>query len=350
MSRQQRGVALITILIIVALVALIATGIASSLYLHLNRTSNVLDADQAREYARGAEAFAIQILKKSFEKDGDQVVHLKQMWAAKGMTFPLDDGVMTGDIRDMKACFNLNSLLSDAGVAPGGVNPNPGSGQPANPANVGRNGVALKPGQILFRNLVRELGLDTEVTADDLMEALTDWIDGDQNPAGPGGAEDAYYLGRPVPYRSADQLLANVSELRVVKGFTPEIVDALRPYVCALPDSDSIGINVNTLPKDKPELLMMLFKDNTLTAENARQFIDKRPEKGYKAAELSASPYLKLSDLQVPNTLLVKSDYFQIHARAIVGRGEANLDALVHKNGSEYRVLWRSFGEEQYDE
>lgn len=350
MSRAgQRGVALITILIIVALVALIATTMASNVYLQMNRTGNQLDADQAQEYARGAEEFAIQILKKSFEKDGGDRVHLKQPWAVKGMAFPIDGGVLTGEITDLKACFNLNSLLA-APAAGDGKNPAPPP-QPGQGEDMGSIGQALNPGQKVFRSLIRQLSLDTETSADNLMEALTDWIDPDQNPFGPGGAEDVNYTGLAIPYRTADQPLASITELRAIQGFTPKVYDRLRPYVCVLPDVDSFAINVNTVPEDRPELLMMMFKDNTLTAGNAREFLQKRGDKGYDQAQIDSSSLLPPKEQRrVPNGLVAKSDYFQITARAVVGQGEARLVSIVKKDGNTYRVLARSFGEEEQNE
>lgn len=342
---RPRGVALVTVLIIVALVAMIATGLASGVYLHLNRTSNLLDADQATEYARGAEEFAIQVLKKSFEKDGGERVHLKQPWAVKGMAFPIEGGVLTGEISDLKACFNLNSLLAappDDGKTP---KPPPQPGVPGDETDA--YGRPLPPGQQLYQSLVRQLALDTETTYSALREALVDWLDPDQTPAGPGGAEDVHYLGASVPYRTADQALASVTELRAVKGYTPKLYDRLRPYVCALPDVQSYALNVNTIPEDRPELLMMLYKDNTLTAQNAREFLRKRGDRGYDTQQVASSPLLPRDGLRVADSLAVKSEYFLVKARAVVGRGEARLTSVIKKDGNRYRVLSRYFGEEE---
>lgn len=363
MTRPQPGrpdgVALITVLIVVAVVALVATGMASAFFLHLNRTGNILEADQAQEYARGAEEFAIQVLKKSFEQDKN--VHLKQPWAVKGMAFPIDHGVLTGEITDLQACFNLNSLAASGNANAGG-----GGKDKNKPENVDRNeqqrrqddqnqgpderdalGQPLSSGQKIFQGLVRELRLDTEAPYQALREALSDWIDEDQNPSGPGGAEDVHYTGQRLPYRSADQLLASVTELRAVKGFGPRLYDKLRAYVCVLPDANQFALNVNTLAEERGELLVAMFKDGKLASGQAMDFLKQRPAKGYGAADLSKLP---LKDLRVANSLTTESNYFLLRARAIVGRGEARLEAVIKREGSNYRVLSRHFGEENFHE
>jgi len=51
-----------------------------------------------------------------------------------------------------------------------------------------------------------------------------------------------------TPYRAANLLMQSVDELRLVRGFTPEIVEKLRPWITALPQPTEI--NVNTASKD----------------------------------------------------------------------------------------------------
>ena len=50
-----------------------------------------------------------------------------------------------------------------------------------------------------------------------IADALTDWLDADTT-ALPLGAEDGAYAGLAQPYRTGGVMLAEVSELRAVKG------------------------------------------------------------------------------------------------------------------------------------
>lgn len=336
---SQRGIALITVLIIVALVSLIATGMSSALYMNMNRTSNLLDADQAQQYARSAEEFAIQILKKSFEKD-DKKVYLGQPWATKGMTFPIDNGVMTGEIRDLQSCFNLNSLV-----------PSKKEGEDRDSSD------EETPGQKIFKNLVREAGVQMDESPDPmaaLSDALTDWMDANQGPTGMEGAEDVYYSGLKTPYRTADQPLANIRELRAIKGFTPKVYDALKPYVCVLPSPDVLSINLNTVSSENSAVLAALFKDNGAMA--AQAILQARPEKGFDdmqavnnargtAEWVEIRPQRGQPGQSNPLAVLT-SNYFLFKAHVVLGGGEARIESIIKRDGDQYRVLSRSFGAE----
>jgi len=57
----------------------------------------------------------------------------------------------------------------------------------------------------------------------DLAAAIVDFRDSDDNPL-PYGAESAFYLGLPQPYRARNAAFTNLSELLLVRGMTPAIL------------------------------------------------------------------------------------------------------------------------------
>ena len=77
---KQRGVALIVVLLIVAMVVIIATNITSRNQLSMRRTLNLAQYDQAYWYAISAEELAKKILKQDFD-DSEGRVHKQQYWA-----------------------------------------------------------------------------------------------------------------------------------------------------------------------------------------------------------------------------------------------------------------------------
>ncbi|OGG51573.1 MAG: hypothetical protein A3F84_06420 [Candidatus Handelsmanbacteria bacterium RIFCSPLOWO2_12_FULL_64_10] len=87
--------------------------------------------------------------------------------------------------------------------------------------------------------LLRLPGVDEGVVA-----ALMDWRDQDDVPE-PGGAEAGYYQSLPQPYACKNGPLETVEELRLVRGVTPEILEAVRPYVTVYGDGK---VNLNTAP------------------------------------------------------------------------------------------------------
>ena len=111
---KSKGVALITVMLVVALAAIIATQMLARLQLQVQRTSNINLNQQAYWYAMGAEAFAKRVLFNSFEDEAEKP-HLGQFWAQGETSYPVDFGQITGEIFDLHACLNLNALKKDDG-------------------------------------------------------------------------------------------------------------------------------------------------------------------------------------------------------------------------------------------
>lgn len=191
---KQRGVALIVVLLIVAMVVIIATNITSRNQLSMRRTLNLAQYDQAYWYAISAEELAKKILKQDLD-DSEGRVHKQQYWAMSDVVFPAEYGEIAGKITDMRSCFNLNALS----VTTKDVE----NGQPKLP-------LAAKQ----YKALLVSLGMD-DFTADHLTQTLKDYIDED-TVASPYGAEDAEYEARNVPYRAANTLMNHRDRKSVV--------------------------------------------------------------------------------------------------------------------------------------
>ena len=107
--KNQRGIALITVMLIVALSAVILMQMTTRLQLQMQRTENIALNQQAYWYAMGAEAFAKRVLITSFEEN-KKITHLGQSWAQGETSYPVDFGQITGEIKDLQSCLNLNAL------------------------------------------------------------------------------------------------------------------------------------------------------------------------------------------------------------------------------------------------
>jgi len=98
----------------------------------------------------------------------------------------------------------------------------------------------------VFRRLLEILEIDPS-----LADAIVDWVDIDNTPR-VGGAESAYYESLPRAHKAKNDLFDTVEELRLVRGFTPAILETLRPFVTV---HSSGKVNLNTAPK---QILMSL--------------------------------------------------------------------------------------------
>ena len=309
MSRRphEEGVALMTVLLLVAVMSTLAVGILDDIRFSLRRTENARNVGQAQWYALGAEALAQARIRRLWELDRDRT-SLVGDWNGRPFEFPTDDGgVIRASIRDGGACFNLNSVVE------------------------GRNDLFMRRelGVEQFTALARALGL---TQGEALADSLADWIDTDSFREGRGGEDEAYAAGA-QPYRTGGVLLAEVSELRAIRGFTPEIYARLRPYVCALPTSDLSPINLNTLPVDRPELITMLTS-GAVGPDTARQILRARPADGWASApDFWILPAIARADVAdaVLDQARVNTRFFALSAEVTHVDAEVVLSALLEQ-------------------
>src|SRR3546814_4870710 len=74
--------------------------------------------------------------------------------------------------------------------------------------------------------------------------------------------------------------MADVSELRAVRGMTPKIYARLKPWLCVLPVAEPVMLNANTLLPAQAPLIAMLLPGKPSLAD-ARAVLAARPADGY---------------------------------------------------------------------
>lgn len=321
---KQRGVALVAVLMIIAIVVVISVNMTGRLQLQLQRQQNLQQQQQAFWYAMGAEQFSRVLLARTLS--GQETVNLSQDWALGGATFPVEDGTIAGDITDLRSCFNLNALENVA------------------PQSGGR--VEQSPAQQAFQRLLELKVSELSMPAEYLTARLGDWLDEDSLLSTAGSAEEDDYASLRFPYYSANSLMASVSELRVILDITPADYQLLAPFVCVVPEDNSLLLNVNTLTEDTAVLLAALIPE--LTEQAALDVIAERPEQGFATLdELFALP--QLSSITVPeeakSMLALKSDSFQLTTTAAYLESGFVLTSILKINeDNQVKVLARRFG------
>ena len=260
MKSGERGAALLAVLLLVALIATLAALAMDRLALATRLAGNARAIDQARGYAMGAEGLATLIVDGLGDRQKGEA-SLPAGWMGATRTIPIEGGMIRAHLGDGGSCFNLNGLVTG----------NPLSGYTARPQMMER-----------LSTLMIIAGVRPTV-APPIVAAIADWIDSDERPL-PQGAEDAAYARAPVPYRTANTLMAHVSELRAVKGVTPAIYAAIEPWVCALPVSAVSTINVNILPPERAPLLAMLY-GGRMSVSQAAAVLRARPPGGWSGVD-----------------------------------------------------------------
>ncbi|MBA3051329.1 MAG: type II secretion system minor pseudopilin GspK [Alphaproteobacteria bacterium] len=310
--------ALLTVLLLVAVMATVAVAVLDDVRFSVGRTTNAETGAQAQWYADGAETLARQRISR-LTRDAPDRTPLTPDWNGRTFTLPIEGGTLSATVRDGQACLNLNSLVEWTGDRL--------AARPAGAAQLLALGRALDIDAMRMRTIT---------------DSLIDWMDTDAV-ARTSGAEDGAYAGGPEPYRTGGVPVAEVSELRAVRGVDADAYRRLRPYLCALP-TDRSPINVNSLtPADAPLLVMLV--DSRLDLDAARAIIGARPASGWPdpAAFWSQSGLGALDPTPaVRDQVSVRTDYFAVRIDVDHGGVQAVRTALIAaRPGQEARTVIR---------
>ncbi|QSX33511.1 type II secretion system minor pseudopilin GspK [Shewanella avicenniae] len=327
MRSKQRGVALIMVLLIVAIIAVLATTISGRNQLSVRRTINLAMYDQAYWYALSAEELARKVLKQDLD-DSEGRVHLQQYWALANVVLPAESGQIGGQLSDLRSCFNLNALAQDG--------PKPQNGQAETMSLAGRQ----------FAALLESLGVD-DFSAEQLVYRIKDYLDEDSDVSSLG-AEDAEYESRKVPYRAANTLMNDRSELRAVLGVPKELYQQLQPYICVIPGNNSQVLNVNTVKPEQAALLAAMLL-NKVSVNEAENIIEQRSANGYDKIEdfweQGSLTTIAQQDDQLKSSMSINSKFFKLEAAAQVDDALFRLDSVLHViGGNKLEVLTRQYG------
>ncbi|WP_241970524.1 MULTISPECIES: type II secretion system minor pseudopilin GspK [Idiomarina] len=322
MMARQRGAALITVMLVIAIVSVIAVNLGSSLQRQVSRSANLQQAEQSYWMWLSAEDVLAEVLQLELEQS-DGIVHRQQNWATKQGPFPVAGGQIAADVRDLRSCFNLNSLV------PGGEQELQGERR-----------------RQQFRQLLMANEVDSYL-AQQLTDALIDWIDEDTR-LSENGAEDPDYESLPHPYQAANSPLLDISELRQVRGFSADIVAKIKPQVCVIPGNSELKLNINTMDDEHAALLVALT-NGALDLAGAQQVLAGRPEGGYDDREqaLTEGPLagIKDQDGNPLDELVVTSQYFQLLAYIQWGEVETRARSVMQVTPESARVIYRAMGE-----
>lgn len=287
-KNTEKGAAVITAMLVVALAATAASFMMWQNHLWLRQVENLDAQAQARWIARAAIDWGRAVL----NEDKREVDHNGEQWAAPLPPLAAEGGEVTGSIRDAQAQVNLNNLVRDGKISQGDV--------------------------VILTRLMIALEINP-----DLINALVDWMDADSEVTYPGGAEDMQYLALDPPYRAANRMLNDVSDLYRVQGFKRDVIERLRPFVTALPAPTTI--NVNTAPA---EVLVALSAG--LQPAGAKALVERRAKAHFKdkadfRKQLAEGVQVRDEEYNV------NSRFFIATARARNGRVQAGYQALLDR-------------------
>ncbi len=308
---RQRGVALITAIVVVAIATVLAVRIGTRAALDLRRTAGLVALDQGWHVALGAEAWAIEVLKDDYE-DSQESDHLGEAWAQPLPPLPVDGGEVRGALEDMQGRFNLNNLVNAA--------------REVNPENVER-----------FQRLLMLVGAQPRWAG-----LMADWID-ENSMTEPDGAEDGTYMAQSPPYRAANGLVATTTEMMALPGMTRDEFERIRPYVAALPAGTSINLCTAKAP------VLAALGEGSADFGNEELLAANRKDGCYPTEEFLPSLLgtEQANDLIETGAVSQTSDWFRAVTAVRIGTSEFTLYSLINREGNTaIRTVLRSTGTE----
>jgi general secretion pathway protein K len=314
----EKGAALLSVLLMVAVMATIAATALDRLSVGTRLAANARSVGQARSWLGVAELLAVTRIEDLLAANGSKTT-LAGGWVGAERDIVLPDGrTVRARVTDGGNCFNLNSLVEKR--QDGRLTSRP---------------IAVKQ----FTALMTLLGIgDGEAMR--IAATASDYIDTDTYPVNMGAEDSGETL-------SANQMMADASELRAVSGVTDRHYGVLQRWICALPTSDLSPINVNTLLPEQAPLIAML-SPGKLDASRARALIASRPAAGFNnASEVWQSSIARGAQPlpEVADQLKVKSSFFQLKAHVRAANIEVSETALIDARSKPARVIRRSWAE-----
>jgi len=315
MRRQrQGGVALITALLIFALLGILAASLSWDIGLDMRRTTSMLFHDEGTQAAYGAEDWVRTILRD--DAVDSTTDHLGEIWASEFPVLPIESdtvqGAIQGELEDLQGRFNINNLIDAQGKV---------------------DQMTLEQ----FQRLLVALDLDPRFA-----QLAADWIDADDIEEIPSGAEDPIYLGKQPPYLAPNQTITNVSELMALDGMDKATFDTLAPHITALPklsNGEPTKINVNTATR-----LVLQSLDSTFSASDVEGLIEQREEDGFTDYQNLFRTYVE--DDVVDRLLDETSAYFQLKVVVQIDTVRVIYYSLLYRDrqGGLTIPIQRSFG------
>jgi general secretion pathway protein K len=305
---RQRGVALLTAILVVAVGTILAANLLWLSTLDLKRTSASLSIDQGLQYALGAEAWVGDILQQDLE-DSSESDHLGEAWATQIDPLPIEGGFIVGSVTDLQGLFNVNNLVTLHG----------------------------EPDELAIEQFKRLLGLleIDEYLAESISGAVVDWIDPDSIPSFPYGGEDDSYARMDPQYHVANGMITTSSELMAVAGIDAEVYTRLAPYVTALPMGTRL--NVNTAPQI---ILASLSEDIDLNT--AELLLNERGDANFPSVQDS---FQGLVSEDILPRLDGVSAHFLLSGQVTIGETTLRIHSVMQRDDSgRTRTLFRSFG------
>lgn len=303
--QSQRGTILITVMMLFAIGAYMATEITYRQKVDIQRTSAILSQSQAYEYVLGAEEIARFALREDLKRDKDKERerdHPDEDWGMK-LAQMVDGGTIEGELADLQGRFNLNWLLLQDKAQRDKV-------------------------KSYLMSLMAQLKIPKDKPSSAVVDQLIDYMDEDSAPVYPDGKDDQELMLEEPPRRAANRMLFDVSELLLIPALTPEEVEILAPFVTVLPPNTPL--NINSAPEEVLTSIECLDAAAIKTA---------MPKKGYdeldEADKISSDANCKNAKSDLPIFRDTKSEFYELKATSVVNGKIIKVRSILYRDSTQ---------------
>jgi general secretion pathway protein K len=302
-TRAQQGIAIVTVLLVVALAATLAISVVWREMVAVRDVQNQRLAIESMWVERAAVQWARATLRT--QSVTANVIYIGQAWSAPVKDVQLADflprdaiavngdlanAYISGEVEDAQAKFNLSDLVSRPG--------------PSQPWQIDASGVAA------YRQLLATLALDpalAQATAAYMLHSLS---------------EDKSVDSWPLQ-------LVSIEDLIRVPGYDAQAIHTLSSVVTVLPDYTYINANTASAP-------VLAAAIPTLSPSQAQRLIERRNTAYFNNVAdiaLILSPLLTNASLPASAIVSVNSGYFIVHCRIHAARINTRIDTLIARYG-----------------
>ena len=309
MHSKDKGVVLISILLIVLLLSSVAVLFGNKYFLSLKRAQYIEFQTLSLNIFRNMESLAQDKIEKELRFNSNKLT-IDNPIINEPMLFNLNGADIVGKISDYGNCFNINSIVT------------------LNDSNYVENKNAVAA----FRKILSLNEIDNNII-EEVIDQTIDWIDKDANPRA-YGLEDYYYSGplhSPREYTGM-RLMVSIDELKSIPAVKQIDWNIFKNYFCAIPALNELSLNINTLDLEDAYLLSSIFAN--LTVKDAEYILDNIPKSGFDDLNNFIRSFPDL-DLELAyGNIGVTSNIFELNSELNFNEFASNSKSIIIYEGN----------------
>ena len=316
---KEKGVILISVLLIVLVLSAIAMSIGNNFLLAFKRSIYQDLQTNSFELFKNIESISIKRIEEK-NRFRSQALTKEDPLFKDAFYFELPNGQLYAQISDASNCLNINSVVSLSN----------------------KNYIQNPKGMASIKKLLLLKEFD-ERDIDSLIDQMIDWIDIDNQPR-QGGLEDYFYTGplhTPQQYTSK-RLFYDLSELKNLPAWRKFNWNDIDKNLCSIPISGNSKVNINTLNIEDSELLSSLLPNATV--KDAEAIIANIPQEGFVDISQLVTEFPGVDFTKSDASISFTSNLFSIKSEIISDELKISSESIMYlENNRNGYVVSRTY-------